>query len=260
MKTTPADVRQIAIDLRVKQRASLSQIADVTGVSRTTLSRILKDYPLTEDERKQRWTERMKEHIRSADGKLESGPDLSGMRFGPLQVLRRFFSDTHHPRWECLCDCGAISVVRADCLYRGMTRSCGCLARDLAREREQKDPETVNAHSLYLSYQKSANSRGLDFRLSESECKEFFKSCCFYCGEKPSRQRMIHKNQDADGRKEPYLYNVIVRIDSSLGYTLDNCVACCTVCNRAKRDMAVPEFIAWLDRLVVYRTKLKEEE
>jgi len=201
MKHIPETVRQAVIDLRVTQRLSLVQIAEETGVSHTSAARILRDYPLSKEERKQRWSEKMKAHPRQPDGRLNAGPDLSDMRFGRLQALRRVWSDSQHPRWECLCDCGNISVVRASSLTSGTTRSCGCLARDLTRESQQKDPESINVHSLYLSYRRAAKTRELAFELSESECKAFFESDCFYCGEKPSRKRMIHGNQLAEGRR-----------------------------------------------------------
>lgn len=57
--------------------------------------------------------------------------DLTGRKVGRLTVLRRL-SDLK--RYECLCDCGVTTVVNRNNLRQGVTRSCGCLQRELAAE------------------------------------------------------------------------------------------------------------------------------
>lgn len=65
--------------------------------------------------------------------------DLTGQRFGRWVVLREA------PRrpapkgksviwWIVKCDCGVIAERRGGALRRGQSRSCGCYARDVARE------------------------------------------------------------------------------------------------------------------------------
>ena len=41
----------------------------------------------------------------------------------------------------------------------------------------------------------------------------------------------------------------IDRIDSSIGYVVENCVPCCTLCNRMKSNLSGREFIAHVDRI-----------
>lgn len=61
--------------------------------------------------------------------------DLTGKRFGRLQVIERA-SDKHRGvRWKCQCDCGNIKVVGRQPLVDGNTRSCGCLNQEKRRER-----------------------------------------------------------------------------------------------------------------------------
>ena len=43
------------------------------------------------------------------------------------------------------------------------------------------------------------------------------------------------------------------RVDSSLGYTVSNCVPCCKYCNQAKNDRSVSEFLAHARRIVEYQ-------
>jgi hypothetical protein len=55
--------------------------------------------------------------------------DLSGMVFSRLTVIRRYETITNRSYWECLCDCGRLTVVASHNLRRGTTSSCGCLRR-----------------------------------------------------------------------------------------------------------------------------------
>lgn len=57
--------------------------------------------------------------------------DLSGRKFGQLTVIR--FADRRPVRWECLCDCGEITVKRSAYLLSGETKSCGCRKSSMPR-------------------------------------------------------------------------------------------------------------------------------
>jgi hypothetical protein len=62
--------------------------------------------------------------------------DLTGQRFGRLLVID--LAEKTKPKqvfWNCLCDCGKPKVVRAMCLTRGMTKSCGCYNLECIRGR-----------------------------------------------------------------------------------------------------------------------------
>ena len=57
---------------------------------------------------------------------------LSGMVFGRLTVIERMGkSKSGGATWLCQCDCGNQSIVQGSALRSGVTRSCGCLNREL---------------------------------------------------------------------------------------------------------------------------------
>lgn len=52
--------------------------------------------------------------------------DLTGKKFFQLTVLKRAETVDSRTYWECLCDCGNITTIRADSLRSDNTKSCGC--------------------------------------------------------------------------------------------------------------------------------------
>ena len=58
--------------------------------------------------------------------------DITGQRFGRLLVLCRCKENTSYnkPQWICQCDCGKQTIVAGECLKKGLTKSCGCLAKE----------------------------------------------------------------------------------------------------------------------------------
>lgn len=48
---------------------------------------------------------------------------------------------------------------------------------------------------------------------------------------------------------EAYINNGIDRIDNNKGYTIDNVVPCCKMCNQAKNDYTLQEFQDWVEKI-----------
>jgi hypothetical protein len=72
--------------------------------------------------------------------------NLVGRVFGRLTVLARAGSTDRappRPLWRCRCACGEETVVLAESLRAGRTRSCGCLRAEIARELSPRSPSLV---------------------------------------------------------------------------------------------------------------------
>jgi hypothetical protein len=60
--------------------------------------------------------------------------DLRGQRFGRLVVTAYAGRGRdYRGRWRCGCACGGTAVVDGNSLRRGLTRSCGCLRREVGK-------------------------------------------------------------------------------------------------------------------------------
>lgn len=72
--------------------------------------------------------------------------DLTGQRFGRWLVIRAEGVNKFGSRlWLCECECGNRKVVNGSELRRGASKSCGCLNRELARERLYQHGEAGTA-------------------------------------------------------------------------------------------------------------------
>ena len=62
--------------------------------------------------------------------------DLTGQTFGRWTVIQsEGVNKAGSYLWRCRCECGTIKIVDGAELRRGNSKSCGCLNRELARER-----------------------------------------------------------------------------------------------------------------------------
>ena len=108
-------------------------------------------------------------------------------------------------------------------------------------------------NQVILQYKRHARDRGLEWALGYEDVKRLIASPCFYCGAVNSNHK-VTKNC-----KEGFDHNGIDRVDSAMGYTIDNVVPCCKVCNRAKNNMTQKDFIMWVQQAAKH-TKLIAEK
>jgi hypothetical protein len=57
--------------------------------------------------------------------------DLKGKKFGRLTVIKRVENRGNDIYWLCKCDCGNTKTIFGGSLKRGLTKSCGCLAKEI---------------------------------------------------------------------------------------------------------------------------------
>lgn len=138
------------------------------------------------------------------------------------------------------CNCGNDFEIVYDQFKRGDKISCGC-------RRGAKfglSSKTLGNH--YSNYKKGAKQRKYSFDLTIEEFKDLVTDKCAYCGENPVL------NLKTIDKEKCYVFNGIDRVNSNFGYSVDNCVSCCSKCNYAKRSMTIKEFLAWLKQAARY--------
>jgi len=165
--------------------------------------------------------------------------DEVGNVYSKLTVIERAANTKEgQAQWLCRCECGNNSIVCGKSLRQGKTKSCGCLKHDSALSNG-----VAARNRLECTYRWNAEHRGLEWNLSSGEFQQLTSSNCHYCGTEP-KQKAI-----PSGDSGIYYYNGIDRVDNSKGYTLDNVVPCCGLCNRGKMDMDNEVFMQWIAKV-----------
>ena len=184
--------------------------------------------------------------------------NLVGIKFNRLHVIElfgsRMYGKTKKRIWKCRCDCGKIVYQNTGALTTGNSKSCGCLHDELSSENGKKSRYKVAKQDsgykhIYNSYRLNAISRKLEFEINYHDFLNLLKGNCFYCNNVPSN---IYKVSYYS-----IMYNGIDRIDNNLGYTNDNIVSCCKICNISKNNYSTEVFLDWIYRISRNYKKLK---
>ena len=179
-----------------------------------------------------------------------------GVTFGKLTVVE-FSGCRITPRGRkvphvfCVCDCGREKVVSLWDVRSGKTKTCG-LNHPHYEDRSRPAFNQIYRHS----YKKRALDAGLEFELTEEQFRYLSQEPCHYCGSPPCSEyhRGERGKRPTGNGFSQFIYNGLDRVDSSAGYTLDNVVPCCAICNHAKHTMSYEDFTEWLGRIVEFRT------
>lgn len=86
--------------------------------------------------------------------------DLTGQRFGRLLVISLNYIDNGKAYWNCKCDCGnQLSVLRSS-LTSGNTKSCGCLHKELAKNKNYRHGlANTRIYKIWVGMKKRCNNR-----------------------------------------------------------------------------------------------------
>jgi hypothetical protein len=182
--------------------------------------------------------------------------NLIGQIFGKLTVTKlldsKQYGNTKKRMWECECECGKISIVSTGQLTSGKTKSCGCLhkissVQNSINSRHKIIKVDAASNSIYSQYRNNAKARNYIFELTKEQFKILITSNCFYCGSEPLN---LHHNS-----YYKMFYNGIDRLDNTIGYTLDNSVSCCKMCNISKNKHDVDYFLDWIKKVYNHNFK-----
>jgi len=182
--------------------------------------------------------------------------NLSGKVFGRLTAIK---IKEHRPwkgaLWECICECGNKKDVLATKLYRGNVKSCGCLRVETAITNGKKVRIASSSGKWkgfgdlpmkkFNGYKLGAEKRNLEFSITIEQAWVKFldqNSKCAITGLPLSFGKTSRNSKENTASLD--------RIDSSIGYTIENIHWVHKNINRMKGTLPMEEFVDWC-RLIV---------
>lgn len=120
---------------------------------------------------------------------------------------------------------------------------------ETAKQWRENNPDKVNVNNKsrlenikihYSNYIRCARYKNLEFEISQENFDKLVKEPCHYCD-------IIQERG----------FNGIDRLDSNIGYIMDNCVSCCKTCNYMKCSLSVDVFLKRLEHILTYNNKIK---
>lgn len=180
---------------------------------------------------------------------IEEGPGAESVKPDGKSIVQR--------RFWCRCICGAKRLVALNGLRSGQSKQC----RDCAAKKRKRSParrwtkltqRDAALRQVRRTYERTARERKLKFELSDAEFEALLAGNCTYCGAAPSNRHSVMTTAGRPYPGEQFGYNGIDRVDNDVGYVTGNCVSCCADCNRAKRKMELPQFVAYIIRAATH--------
>lgn len=101
-----------------------------------------------------------------------------------------------------------------------------------------KDPKIASAIKIFRKRYKDGNLSFEDFLILSQKR-------CFYCDSVPNNKYNCATKKSSKNAKDngTFIYNGLDRIDNSLPHNKDNVVTCCFLCNSAKSNKHVLDFL-----------------
>lgn len=122
-----------------------------------------------------------------------------------------------------------------------------------------RNPGDASYSALYNKCKHAAKQKDVKFCLTKEEHRFIIEQECHYCGDKGRQYNSYLKNSmseqvrlnrySANTIERNYIViNGIDRQDNLMGYTVDNSLPCCGMCNYLKCDMDYDEFLSWVKK------------
>lgn len=143
--------------------------------------------------------------------------DISGLTFNRWTVLRFDRIERGKTLFLCRCACGTKRPVRSDQLVRGISKSCGCLKREIAAAQIRR---LFTIHGMSNKTRTYGIWKGIRKRCLNPKDKRF----CDYGGRGISICKRWDNYQNfLDDMGEAPKNHSIDRIDVNKGYSPENC-------------------------------------
>jgi len=156
-----------------------------------------------------------------------------------LNGIDRMDSAVHYKLSNCVSCCKVCNFMKTSLDVNTFIKKCKHISK-YYNDNGEYYPELFQNYkgTNYNSYKYRANKRILLFELTLEEFTNIRNNPCLYCGKE---------------NKEKTHQNGIDRKNNTVGYTIENSVACCGGCNYMKGELNNIEFIEQCKKIANYK-------
>jgi len=181
-------------------------------------------------------------------GKCFISKDLSGQKFGQLQVIKFLKKEKEKVYWECLCECGKIKDTYTSLLMTGRMTHCGCNKKEMPYGYRHGNWHGFAEISqrYWKTLEKGAITRKLEFSINKKDTWNLFLKQNRKCA-LSGVELIFATNKLSDQTAS------LDRIDSSKGYTEDNVQWIHKDLQSMKMNQSEKDFIKWCKLIANHR-------
>jgi hypothetical protein len=125
--------------------------------------------------------------------------------------------------------------------------NCEWAPRGGREVRSKFTPDEAARSMLYSNLRSKAKAKNMEWSITKEDFAILTKSLCYYCDGSPQHIKA--------GYKTDFTYNGLDRVNNSRGYSIDNVVPCCRMCNVAKNYYTQDEFLQWAGNVYLHNFK-----
>jgi hypothetical protein len=156
--------------------------------------------------------------------------------------------------WLFRCDCGNEVECFGSDVKNGRKQSClTCYKHYQKNVGKRLGISNIKPNKegpitkLFGTYKRQAIRRGYNWLLTKNDFISFLFDKCFYCGDEPKSEYTTSSNNPV--KENILIYNGIDRKDNTMGYSKENCITACGICNRMKMDLDYKEFLEKIKKI-----------
>jgi len=166
-----------------------------------------------------------------------------GDKFSKWTVICEQFVEKEASRALCKCDCGTERIVRCRDLIKSWSKSCGCLRLEFLKTKQFKGVGELGSSywSTHRPLFTAISKRTGDSTLSITEAWDIFLK---------QNRKCALSGVDLYFKYPPKQSASLDRIDSSKGYTKENCQWVHKDVNKMKNDLPEKYFIEFCKKIV----------
>jgi hypothetical protein len=178
--------------------------------------------------------------------------DLTGQKFNKLTLVKYIGQNNQKCFiYEAKCDCGNFIRAEGNDIKSNRIKSCGCLKTIKAMKKCLENPYLMMIKNTYSDYRIKARQRNYNFDITLEYFSEKIKEKCYYCNSEPKNIKKPSKRRKWKENQVVLAYNGLDRVDNTKGYTVENTVSCCSMCNIAKSKTDVNVFYQWVNDVYI---------